>query len=201
MAIIKLKDAENAAEIFRNNNDLRNKVFEDAQDDAYYQADEILSYFRHYNKATGRRYDTLKDYEIGYCRAWTAANTDYLKEFFEDCAHVQKVLAPFEEKQAETITRILEKIDLYEDEAAGYETGLNDTNYCRLENWIYKNMYAACAAIANYAQSFYTQFDDNNLFEDYFLTFWLETGRGEDLQLNEETGEVFETITTTTIYK
>jgi hypothetical protein len=195
----KLTD-NNGIEIFRNNAQLRARVWEDAlENDAYYQADEILSYFRHYNAATGRRYETLKDYEISYCGAYVKADPKYKKEFLEDCIKCAEVFGIFDTMHniKNIFNRVIEKIDLYEDAAAGYYD-MSDNNFYRLEKWIDKTIDEAAGYIAAYAQEAYEQFDDPGVLEDYFSTVWLEYNDG--LQV-DEAGAVYETITTTKIYK
>lgn len=188
---ILLKDHEDPGAIFRNCEKLRQRVYEEALEfDAYYQADEILSYFRH---ATG---DTLKDYEIGACcRNYVKAGNDWAA-FLADCMNVQKILAPFDPKTAEDITRAYKKIDFYEDAACGYED-ISDEKFNNLENWIRNIITEACEQIATYAAESYEQFEDEGLLEDYFVTCWLENN--DTLEV-DEAGRVFETVTTTTFY-
>lgn len=193
----KLIEAD-ALEIFRNNNELQNRVYYDAlENDSYFLADEILSYFRHYNEALQRRYDTLADYEIDNCRAYVKVNTNYLKDFITDCLTVADIFAAFPEDLTETIKRVNKKIDLYEDAAAGYYD-MSDYRFFRLKNWIHAAINEACQCIALYAQESYTQFDDPGILEDYFLTIWLECNN--DLQV-DDAGTVYETITTVKSYK
>lgn len=187
---MKKLDCNNGAEVFRNNEKLRSLVFSYALEyDAYYQADEILSYFRHYK--AGRRYETLKDYEIDYCGAWAKPNTDYLKDFFEDCKTVSEVFGIFDTMQNidRIFDRIIAKLELYEDAAVGYYD-MSEENFERLEAWIMGNANEAASYIADYAQESYEQFGDDDILEDYFLTVWLE-GR-DDLEVDEN-GNVFET--------
>lgn len=185
---------ENGIEIFKNNEKLRERVWMDAlENDAYYQADEILSYFRHYNEATQKRYETLKDYSIDYCGAYVIANDKYYKEFLKDCIKVAEVFGIFDDMHniRNIFNRVIDKIDLYEDATTGYYD-MSDTNYNRLEKWIETTINEACEYIAQYAQEFYTQFDDAGILEDYFLTIWLEYN--DNFQIDEN-GHIYETIT------
>lgn len=186
--------SENALDIWAKNEKLRGRVWSDAlENESYYQCDEVLSYFRHYNKATQKGYETLKDYEIDYCRAWIKPNKDHLKEFFEDVLKVSEDFCILDDLQniQKKLTRVIDKIDLYEDAATGYYE-MSDKNYYRLEAWIEKTLDYVCDYLSQYLQEFYNQFDDENVLEDYFLTFWLEYNNG--LQV-DDAGNVYETIT------
>lgn len=195
MALKNLNNVD-ALEIFKNNNGLRCKVYADAiENEAYYGAGEVFSYFENYN---GRSYSTLKDYEID---AWTArvkANTNHLAQFLDDCSDAQKALCVFDEKLAEKLQRVAAKIDLYEDACSGYED-MSEARFYNLEKWIDETVAQLEKSIADYAQAYYTQFEDDDILNDYFITFWLDQ-YGDGLQV-DETGAVYETITTTKIYK
>lgn len=185
---------ENALEVFQNNEALRNRVYCDAlENDAYYQADEILSYFRHYNEATQRRYETLADYSIDCCGAYVKPDYNNLKDFFEDCITVAETFGVFDDMHniKNIFNRILEKIDLFEDVNAGYYD-MSDANYIKLEKWIIDNAREAAEYIAQYAQEAYNQFDNNDILEDYYLTIWLEYNDNFEI---DENFKVYETIT------
>lgn len=183
----------NGLEVFRNNEKLREKVWSDAlESDAYYQADEILSYFRHYNKVTQKSYNTLRDYDIGYCGAYVNPDYNNLKEFFEDCITVAEVFGLFDDMHniKNVFNRILEKIELFEDVNTGY-CEMSNYRYANLEKWIIENAREAADYIAQYAQESYTQFDDSGILEDYYLTIWLENNN--NLEVDEDY-KVYETI-------
>jgi hypothetical protein len=196
MEVLKMEKLTNinGLEVFRNNEKLRQRVWEDAlENDAYYQADEILSYFRHYNEITQKRYETLRDYEIDYCTAYVKPDYNNLRDFFEDCINVANIFGLFDDMHniKNVFNRILEKIDLFEDVNAGY-CEMSNNRYANLEKWIIENAREAAEYIANYAQEAYTQFDDENILEDYYLTIWLDYN--ENLEVDEKY-QVYETIT------
>ena len=191
---MKKLDDNNGLEIFRNNEKLRSRVWSDAlENESYYQVDEILSYFRHYNTGTQKRYETLSDYSIDYCGAWIKANNNYLKEFFEDCKTIAETFCILDDLHniQNKINRVIDKIDLYDDAASGYYD-MSDKNFYRLEKWINDTKDYLCDYIARYLQSYYEQFDDAGTLEDYFLTYWLEYNNNFEV---DDAGNVYETIT------
>lgn len=198
MALKNLNNVE-ALEIFKNNNGLRCKVYADAiENEAYYGAAEVFTYFDNYDHANGRSYSTLKDYEIDEWTARVEANKNMLPQFINDCIDAQKALCVFDEKLAKKLQRVAAKIDFYDDACIGYED-ISEARFYNLEKWIDETVAQLEKAVATYAQGFYTQFEDDDLLNDYFITFWLDQ-YGDGLQV-DETGAVYETITTTKIYK
>lgn len=196
MALLKNVDA---LEIFKNNNGLRCKVYADAiENEAYYGAGEVFTYFDNYDRTNGRRYSTLKNYEIDDYTARVEANKNMLPQFINDCMDVQKALCVFDEKLAEKLQRVAAKIDLYEDACSGYED-MSEARFYNLEKWIDETVAQLEKSIADYAQAYYTQYEDDEILNEYFITFWLDQ-YGDGLQV-DETGAVYETITTTKIYK
>ena len=199
MENMKKLTANNAAEVFKNNAAFRGRIWEEALDDIYYQVDEVFSYFRHYNEGRGR-FETLKNYEVDYCRAQVDADTNHLKEFLDDCIEVQQALVPFNDDLYKKITRAAARVEFYTDAACGYED-ISDEKFNNLEKWLLDIVKETERAIALYAQDYYTQFDDEGLLLDYFLTFWLDdNGDARGDFWIDENGGVYENITTVKKY-
>lgn len=181
---------ENADQAWKVSDGLRARVYEEALEfTAYYQADEILSYFRHYTEGRGR-YETLANYEIDNCRAWVKPDYNKLTDFFGDCLKVAEVFGVFSEDEKNKLRRVYEKVSDYEDFAIG-RGNISVKKFNMLEKWIMQAAEDAAAVIAEEAQSAYTQFDDASILYDYFITCWLDGN--EDLTFDGV--NVYETIT------
>lgn len=189
---LKKLTTENALEVYRNNEKFKNMIFLDALDEAYYQADEILSYFRHYDHNRGRAYEVFSHYEIDLNAAYIKVDTRYYEDFFQDCIKVAEVFGIFDTMHNidHKFTRALDRLEIYNDAAAGYYD-MSEKNFLQLEKWLENIVTEAAEYIAQYAQEAYNQFLDENILEDYFLTVWMYNR--EDVYSVDAAGHVYET--------
>lgn len=172
--------------LYKNNQYIRETVFQEAAADRYYFIEnEIISYFRKYDKANSRE-KYAANFDEYYPGVFAVkVKQDNYKFFLECCRDIQKATEIFNPEIEEIITRLSGRAVFFESCLNGF-SDISDSNFDRLETWFNAGIKKISEALRENIQAEHDCIFDYDFLLEYF-GYMIELEQLENMETDGKT--------------